>query len=434
MVSTSNDFLRDRKYSEAEKAAEELLSRVPGHSEGTRIKAEARKNLTEIDQGLKRARALLNSKQYQEVVSVLDAVLKLDPAQGEALHMGSQLDRYLQKNAEDARRQMQRLKSRAEQSKASALVQGQYQIASLLENDALKLMQEKKFGAATGKFYQAKDAYLKAEGEARAKSEASVVKPVSEKPAAPSPGVADPPPNPVDHQKEEREKQQLALLKGQAQDASANYMKALARASQASAERLAPEAFQPATNLATRAQDKFNQGNYAGAQSDFGEALRQMENAIVRAEEVARLRRLDDERKQKERLLAEQVAAQNHPAPPPPQIGGSGQKADDRQLVLQVLRRYEVAMNHKSIKEMKEVWSLAKEEEKRIDESFKFAKSMQVHLENSTEPRISGDTAIVNCRRIVQITTPDGKQRRNDSNVTVTLRKKGGNWIIETMQ
>ena len=133
-------------------------------------------------------------------------------------------------------------------------------------------------------------------------------------------------------------------------------------------------------------------------------------------------------------MLAEQVAAQNRPEPPPPQISGSVQRADDRPLVLEVLRRYEVAMNHKSIKAMKEVWSLTKEEEKRIDESFKFAKSMQCHLENSTEPRISGDTAIVNCRRIVQITTPDGKQRRNDSNVTVTLRKKGGNWIIETMQ
>src|SRR4030095_3997079 len=186
-----------------------------------------------------------------------------------------------------------------------------------------------------------KNAYLKAEGEARAKSEA-VVKPVSEKPVAPSPRVADRPPNPVDHQQDEAEKQQLALLKGQAQDASANYLKALARASQASAERLAPEAFQPATNLAARAQDKFNQSNYDCAQSDFGEALRQMENAIVRAEEVARLRRMDEEKKQKERILPEQVAAQNRPEPPPLQIGGSGQKADDRQLVLEVLRRYEV--------------------------------------------------------------------------------------------
>jgi hypothetical protein len=55
-----------------------------------------------------------------------------------------------------------------------------------------------------------------------------------------------------------------------------------------------------------------------------------MENAIVRAEEVARQRRLDDDRKQKERIAAEQAAVQNRPEPPPPQINGSGQRIASR--------------------------------------------------------------------------------------------------------
>jgi hypothetical protein len=74
--------------------------------------------------------------------------------------------------------------------------------------------------------------------------------------------VPDPPPNPVDHQQEEREKQQLAFQKGQAQTASADYQKALSRASQAGVERLVPEAFQHATSLASQAQNLFTQGNY----------------------------------------------------------------------------------------------------------------------------------------------------------------------------
>jgi hypothetical protein len=182
-----------------------------------------------------------------------------------------------------------------------------------------------------------------------------------------------------------------------------------------------------------RAQDKFNQGDYAGAQTDFGEALRQLVNSIGRAEEVAQQRRLDDEKKQKDRILAEQAAAQNRPDPQPTQISKPGQKADDRELVLQVLRRYEAAMNRRSIKELVGLWpSLGKEEERKIAASFKFAKS-QLELQPS-EPRITEDTARVDCQRVVQITTPDGKTRRNESRITVILRKKGGNWIIETMQ
>jgi len=410
-----------------------VLSRVPDHPEGTRIKAEARKNITQIDQGLKRARALMNRKQYQEVASVLDSVLKLDPAQEEALHIVSQLDRYFQKNAEDGHRQMQRVKSQAEQSKASTLVQSQYQIASMLENEGLKLLQERKFSAATGKFYQAKDAYLKADGEARAKSESLIAK-AGEKPVAPSPRVPDPPPNPVDHQQEEREKQQLAFQKGQAQTASADYQKALSRASQAGVERLVPEAFQHATSLASQAQNLFTQGNYPGAQSGFAEALRQMENAIVRAQEVARQRR-DDDRKQKERIAAEQAAVQNRPEPPP-QTGTSVQKAADRDLILQTLRRWEAAMNHKKISELMEVWpGLAREEQKRYEAIFKFAKSLRYELQPSGELRINEDSAVVNCRRAIEISTPDSpKPKKNEDNVNVVLRKKGGNWIIETMQ
>jgi hypothetical protein len=83
-------------------------------------------------------------------------VLKLDPAQEEALHIVSQLDRYFQKNAEDGHRQMQRVKSQAEQSKASTLVQSQYQIASMLENEGLKLLQERKFSRPRGSFIRQK--------------------------------------------------------------------------------------------------------------------------------------------------------------------------------------------------------------------------------------------------------------------------------------
>jgi hypothetical protein len=47
---------------------------------------------------------------------------------------------------------------------------------------------------------------------------------------------------------------------------------------------------------------------------------------------------------------------------------------------------------------------------RKIEESFKGAKSMQYKLQPSAEPSISGDTAVVKCLRIVQIPHPRTKE------------------------
>lgn len=93
-------------------------------------------------------------------------------------------------------------------------------------------------------------------------------------------------------------------------------------------------------------------------------------------------------------------------------------------------------MNHKKISELMEVWpGLAREEQKRYEAIFKFAKSLRYELQPSGELRINEDSAVVNCRRAIEISTPDSpKPKKNEDNVNVVLRKKGGNWIIETMQ
>ena len=106
----------------------------------------------------------------------------------------------------------------------------------------------------------------------------------------------------AERQQQERERQ-IAMQRSQAQSALDDYQKALSRASQAGADRLAPrERSSRQYSLATHAKEKFNQGNYAGAQADFAEALRQLESAIRRAEEVARQRRQEVEGSKRKRL------------------------------------------------------------------------------------------------------------------------------------
>lgn len=414
LLETSRGFLREKKYSEAEKAAGELLARSPNHADGARIEQEARKSLEKIEDGLKRARELLARRKYAEVASSLGGVLAVDAEHPEAVRLMSQVDKYAKRNAEDARKQMQQIKVLAGQTGAPSLVQNQFQTAGLIENEATRLFQDKKFGEATGRFYEASEAYQRAYGDARAKAvELAREPPVREKPAGGGEGSPVPTPGPAERQQEERERQ-IALQRNQAQSAGNEYQRALSRASQAGADRLAPEMFQRATSLATHAQEKLNLGNYAGAQADFGEALRQLESAIGRADDAARQRRQEEDRRQKE------VA----------------QRATDVQSISEVLRLYQGAMENKDIDGLKKIWpGMGKEREKNLREAFKFSKSLRVELETLGEPRFSEGSAIVSCRKTQKLTTAgDGRRLEARTDSTFRFRKSNGGWLIESIE
>jgi len=412
LLETSRGLLREKKYAEAEKAAADLLARSPNLADAGKIKQEARKSLEAIDDGLRRARALLSRKQYAEAASALGAVLAVDGAEPEALRLMSQVDKYARRNAEDARKQMQQIKQQAGQAGAPSLVQNQYQIASVIENNATRLFESKKFGEATGKFYEASDAYRIAEGDARSKAvELAREPPAREKPAGSGEVPTAPAPVVVDRQQEERERQ-ITLQRNQAQLASNEYLKALPRASQAGADRLASEIFQQATTLGMRAQDKFSQGNYAGAQTDFGEALRQLVNAIGRAEEIAQQRRQVEEKQQKE----------------------SAQRGDDVRAIQLVLRNYQGAIESKDIDTLKRMWpGMSSQKEKESRQVFKDSRSIRVELESLGEPRFSEGSAVVSCRKIQRVVFSNGQKFDPRFDSKITLRKSSSGWFIESI-
>ena len=169
----SRSFIRERKYTEAEEAAGELLARSPNHREGAKIQQEARRNLEKIDEGLRQARTLFDRGQYAEVASVLSGVLAVDANHPEALQLMARVDQYARSEAQDAQKKMQEIKQRAGQAGASSLAQSQYQTATLTETEAIRLFERKRFAEATGKFYEASEGYVRAEDAARKAAEGS---------------------------------------------------------------------------------------------------------------------------------------------------------------------------------------------------------------------------------------------------------------------
>jgi eukaryotic-like serine/threonine-protein kinase len=407
LLEAARGLLRQRRYSEAKEAAEKLLGRSPNHAEGEKVRREAQKSSEAIDSGLQQARALFDRGRYGEVASVLGTVLALDAHQPDAIQLMAQVDKYARGNAQDAQKQMLEIKQRAAQAGAPSLVQHQYQTASAFESDAIQLFERKRFGEATGKFYEASEAYVRAEADARART-ADLAREAAREKAAKDKELAT---KAADRQQEERERQ-IALQRNQAQSAWNEYLKALPRASQAGAERLAPDLFQQATSLGMRAQEKFNQGNYGGAQTDFGEALRQLVNAIGRAEETAQQRRQNEERQQKEVV----------------------QRAEDVRAIQQVLRNYQGAIENKDADALRRVWPSIprkKEEEMKV---FKDSKSIRVELELLGEPRFLEDSAVVTCRKIQRVVFSNGQRFDPRFESKMTLRRSSGGWLIESIE
>ena len=100
--------------------------------------------------------------------------------------------------------------------------------------------------------------------------------------------------------------------------------------------------------MGTHAKEKFSQGNYASAQADFGEALRQLESAIKRAEDTAQQRRRDEEGQQKEKT----------------------QRTEDVRAIQQTLRLYQGAMENKDIVALKNLWPGMSSRKERENGSF----------------------------------------------------------------
>jgi serine/threonine protein kinase/ketosteroid isomerase-like protein len=97
-----------------------------------------------------------------------------------------------------------------------------------------------------------------------------------------------------------------------------------------------------------------------------------------------------------------------------------------------VLKRYGEAYRARDAQQVAALWpSLSPDQVRRLADSFRVAVSVQQDLVPLTEPAISGDQAMVRCRRLIRYEDERGPQRPVDNEVNVVLRKQQGAWVIQ---
>ena len=103
----------------------------------------------------------------------------------------------------------------------------------------------------------------------------------------------------------------------------------------------------------------------------------------------------------------------------------------DREAVREVLRRYEVALETRSLDALKTIWpGMKKEFLEGYKEAFSFSRSWEVSIQ-VLDTQVVGDTATVVCRRRDSILTKDKQQLQDERSMTFKLIKLKNSWFIE---
>ena len=401
-LEAASRHLAAQEYSEAANEAAKVLERSPGNPEGERLQQQARESLDKITDSSQKAKALYKAGKYEEAIAALGEVLKLAPSNPEALQLLKQLERFAGKGAAEAMEQLKQAKSEAEAAKASELASSQLETARGLETMAIRLYKAKQYSQATPKLFEAREAYRRAMIEAQAQEQE---RRLAAQRAQAQAEERERQQASKRAQVEERERQQqIAALRDRVGISQQAFEKARARASEAGAEGKAADLFRQAIGLASEAKTKLDQGDFTVAQHNYEVASTLMERAITSAN-----------------AAVEAEAKKPEPVHEAAEKGGS-----DLRMIGEVLRSYKAAYEGKDLGALKALWpNLADSQAKKLEEYFKFARSIQVDLQPVDPPRVAGETATVTCRRVDQVVTVDGKKMKNETNTTLSLRKRG---------
>jgi hypothetical protein len=106
----------------------------------------------------------------------------------------------------------------------------------------------------------------------------------------------------------------------------------------------------------------------------------------------------------------------------------------EREQVRSVLNNYGQAYGRKDADQMVALWpSLPQRSLRQIRDSFRTFRAVKMELRPLAEPEISGNTARVQCARYIEAVDRNGTHPNQDT-VTVRLEKRGGRWVIDSMQ
>jgi len=151
-------------YGAAERQAEAVLARDPGHEAAQRLRDRARTSAAAVDGGLKKAQVLFAAGRFEEASRAAGEVLSVAPGNSEARRiMEDGAARSRGRGADEARTQVARAKASARSAGAQRLAPGPYGAAIAAERDAQRLYESGRPGDATVKFYEASGLFRSAE-------------------------------------------------------------------------------------------------------------------------------------------------------------------------------------------------------------------------------------------------------------------------------
>jgi hypothetical protein len=104
----------------------------------------------------------------------------------------------------------------------------------------------------------------------------------------------------------------------------------------------------------------------------------------------------------------------------------------EKQAILETLKRYVAAYRNRDAAEVRAVFPEVPKFNT-ILSSFRIFRSYELTLDPA-EPQITGDSAVVRCRRTVKVADEHGAQPPRSDAVTFRLQKTAGRWVIAAIQ
>jgi serine/threonine-protein kinase len=136
-------------------------------------------------------------------------------------------------------------------------------------------------------------------------------------------------------------------------------------------------------------------------------------------------------------------APRPNPAPPPPQTAkppvttaaeGEKSPASSETAIRELLRRYQRAMESRNIDALKAIWpTLQGAQEDAVRREFQFARRIALEID-SLDVKATGATGTAFFTRRYQIVTTDNQKLDRTSRTTMTLRRQGDDWIIDSVR
>jgi hypothetical protein len=167
-VARKNFELKD--YKGAIEQADKVIKLDPGNGDAAQVRDKAKKTLADLDAAADEARAAVQAGDTNKASLAISRVLEIDPNHPVAAELSSQLNSRFKDEAERARQEMRSAATAAERAKASLSDSAS---ALSVGRAAEEMFLKGQFMAATQKFLESRDGYLRARSAALQQAEAN---------------------------------------------------------------------------------------------------------------------------------------------------------------------------------------------------------------------------------------------------------------------